>query len=180
MKKSLVRATLLVSLVLTLPIAVMGGAVPIDGPWQVFAFYTVGTPARGCWPADPDGNRGCSLGPNSEFANAPPWTFTAPAEGAVLTVVDAYNSGDVFTIFDFGTPIGSTSAAVTGDYCGDDPEVCLLYPNMSSGVFALTVGSHAITIVPTASPFETGGAAYFRVKSGWSLHLPMVLRSASE
>jgi hypothetical protein len=143
---------------------VASGPVTVDDKlWQEFAFTSVGTPSTGCAPVDPAGP-GCfpSTGLNSQFADAPPWTFTATGP-VVLTVVDAFLIGDVFEVFDGGASIGTTSAP-TGGICSADPDVCLADPNASSGTFALGAGAHSITIIPTSSPFG-GGAAYFRVES---------------
>ncbi len=84
------------------------GPVPTGGPWIEFAFFGKGSSATGCSPADPAGP-GCapSSAGNSVFGSAPPWTFTAPAGGANLTVTDAFLRGDQFEIFDFGTSIGT-------------------------------------------------------------------------
>jgi len=146
------------------PISAPGALGPItpNGPWFEFAFTGVGVPATGCAPADPGGPF-CipSSGGNSVFADAPPWTFTAPSAGATLTVTDAFLTGDVFTVLDFGVPIGTTSAPGADD-CGDDPAICVTNPAVSSGVFNLGPGPHSITITPAASPFD-GGVAYFRV-----------------
>jgi hypothetical protein len=145
------------------------GPVSIGGPWQEFGFTGVAVPATGCFPADPAGP-GCvpSSGGNSVFADAPPWTFVAPAGGTVLTVTDAFLRGDVFRVFDFGAPIGDTSAVAVGGACGDDPVPCLADPLVSSGVFPLAAGPHSITIAPTVSPFG-GGAAYFGLDVGASI-----------
>ena len=128
-----------------------------------FAFFDAGTPATGCQPADPAGDF-CSpsSGTPTEFLPAPPWTFTADAGGATLTVTDAFISGDQFEIFDFGASIGLTSAPVAGVDCGDDPVVCLATAEMSKAAFALAAGPHSITITPSIVP-EPGGVGYLRV-----------------
>jgi PEP-CTERM motif len=135
------------------------------GDWYEFSFMGPGIPAAGCFPADPAGPFCApSSGTPTTFLDAPPWTFAAPAEGASLTVTDAFQSGDRFEIFDFGLSIGLTS--LTGGLlvdCGDDPVPCLANPFMSHGFFVLGPGNHSITIIPIAG--ETGGA-YFRVDQG--------------
>jgi hypothetical protein len=139
------------------------GPVPIGGPWIEFAFGATGSSASGCSPADP-GGPGCapSSGGNSSFGGAPPWTFTAPAGGATITVTDAFLRGDQFEVFDSGSSIGVTSTpANTGD-CGDNPDPCLADPQVSHGVFSVGAGAHSITIKAKASPFGAG-AAYFRI-----------------
>jgi hypothetical protein len=139
------------------------GPVPTGGPWIEFAFLGTGSSATGCSPADPTApSCGPSSGANSVFGGAPPWTFTAPAGGANLTVTDAFQRGDQFEVFDFGTSIGSTSIPATTGACGDDPDPCVADPGVSHGVFPMTAGAHSITIKAKASPFGAG-AAYFRI-----------------
>ena len=127
--------------------------------WYEFAVADIGSPATGCFPDDPAGPF-CipSSGTATSFAGAPAWTFTAGAAGATLTVTDVFESGDVFRIFDFGAPVGLTSAFVPQVDCGDDPVPCLTNAGMSHGVFAFAAGNHSITITPTQGGF---GAAYF-------------------
>jgi hypothetical protein len=140
----------------------MADAGPIGlGTWYEFAFGGPGSAATGCSPADPAGP-GCSpsSGTPTVFADAPPWTFMAPASGATLTVTDAFLIGDQFSVFDFGGIVGSTSVVPAAGSCGDDPAGCLGVA--SSGVFALAPGAHSLTITATVSPFGSG-AAYFRV-----------------
>lgn len=139
--------------------SVYAGAVLVDGPWYEFLFRGVGVPAEGC-----SGICAPSPGGNSVYADSPPWTFVAPPDGAKLTIVDVAFSGDIFTIYDFGAEIGTTSFSDTGNFCGFDPDICLQDLNFSQGKFELAEGEHSITIVPLASPFNVG-AAYFKVES---------------
>ncbi len=139
-----------------------GWAGPIlAGNFYQFSFTTAGAPAQGCQPADPSGNF-CisSSGTLTLEADAPAWTFSAPASGATFTVVDAFTNGDQFEIFDFGASIGLTSLPVGNSDCGDDPVPCLADLAMSSGVFNLGAGAHSITIIPSASPSDSG-SGYF-------------------
>ena len=132
---------------------------PVDlNTFYEFTFTNAGVLARGCDPADPLGAF-CipSGGTPTSFAPAPPWTFSS-AVSILLTVTDAFEAGDRFEVFDFGTSLGLTSLPGTGD-CGDDPVPCLANPAMSSRVFSLAAGNHSITIIPVAS--LGGGAAYF-------------------
>ena len=95
------------------------------------------------------------------FAPSAPWTFTAPAGGADLTVTDAWLAGDSFNVFDFGALVLSTpSVLFTGMGCGSDPAFCVTDPEMSHGTVHLGPGDHSITIVPTA--VVQLGAAYFQ------------------
>jgi hypothetical protein len=134
------------------------GPVPFDTYLQ-FSFDGAGSSAAGCFPDDPGGSF-ClaSSGTPTGFADAPAWTFSG---AAALTVVDAFESGDRFDIFDFGVLVGSTSAPLLGVDCGDDPVVCLGTAGISSGVFALGAGLHSMTIV--ASEALGLGSAYFQI-----------------
>jgi YVTN family beta-propeller protein len=133
------------------------------GIFQEFAFSTAGTPATGCDPADPAGPF-CipSSGTSTNFLNAPPWTFLAPAQGAILTVVDAFQAGDRFQVFDFGASIGLTSVPTGNANCGDDPVPCLATAGISKGSFNLAAGNHSLSITPTLAP-TGGGSGYLRV-----------------
>ena len=125
-----------------------------------FAFSDPGVQATGCDPADPAGPF-CipSGGTPTQFAPAGPWTFASPV-GILLTVTDAFNAGDQFEVFDFGSSLGLTSSPQGNGNCGDDPVPCLADPNHSSRVFSLLAGNHSITIVPVLSP-SGGGSGYF-------------------
>ena len=132
------------------------------GVFQEFAFSTAGTPATGCDPADPAGPF-CipSSGTPTTFLTAPPWTFVAPVQGAILLVTDAFEAGDRFQVFDFGTSIGLTSLPAGNADCGDDPVPCLTVAGISKGSFSLAAGNHSITITPTLAP-GGGGSGYLR------------------
>jgi hypothetical protein len=133
----------------------------VFGEWYEFAFEQAGVTATGCSPDDPAGPF-ClpSSGTPTLFADAPPWTFNAPA-GATLTVTDAFESGDQFEILDFGVVIGMTSLPGALVDCGDDPVPCLASSEISSGIFALAAGAHSLVIVPLQAP--SPGSGYFRV-----------------
>ena len=102
-----------------------------------------------------------SSGGNSVFLDDPAWTFTltSPAE---LRITDAFLTGDVFSVFDFGAFILATSLPVAEGACGDNPEGCYGTAGVSYGSLNLAPGQHSLTIQIDASPFG-GGAAYFRV-----------------
>lgn len=129
--------------------------------WYEFSFETPGTSAMGCFPNDAAGNF-CtpSSGTPTTFLDAPAWTFTAGADGAVLIVTDAFLSGDQFEVLDFGAPIGFTSVPGDAVDCGDDPVPCLADPDMSHGFFLMAAGNHSITIAPSAGE---PGSAYLMV-----------------
>lgn len=132
------------------------------GTYQEFGFTTAGVEATGCDPNDPSGPF-CfeSSGTVTVLLGAAPWTFVAPVGGAVLTVTDAFLSGDRFEIFDFGSSIGLTSVPVDNIDCGDDPVPCLATAGVSSGIFNLAAGNHSLTITPTIS--NGGGSGYLLV-----------------
>lgn len=146
-------------------VATLGSAGAWAGPIapNVFYEFSFGVPpaaAVGCDPADPGGNF-CtpSSGTPTSFLDAPPWTFTAPAEGAELLVLDAFESGDVFYVYDGATFLGATSAPGSPVDCGDDPASCLAAPEVSRGSFALGAGAHSITLAPYLAP-SGGGSGY--------------------
>jgi hypothetical protein len=146
------------ALLLSAPMARAG---PIGlGIWYEFATAL----ATGCSPADPGGSI-CipSSGTPTVFADAPPYTFVAPSTGGALTVTDAFDSGDILDVFDFGALIGTTSPSVFGTGCGDDPVPCLADPLQSHGIFALGAGAHSIAFIESATASSPGGAHYFRV-----------------
>jgi hypothetical protein len=95
-----------------------------------------------------------------------PWTFTS-VHGTVVTVVDAFLEGDMFTLYDNGIPIGSTTlVANTGTDSGtSDPAVALTIFALSRGFFSLPAGSNSLTIqvVQNSVGQTSGGAAFFRV-----------------
>jgi hypothetical protein len=129
------------------------------GTWYQFSFAGAGA-AQGCDPADPSGPF-CipSFGTPTQFADAPPWTIVAPVGGAVLTVTDAFLSGDRFEVFDFGISIGLTSLPGLDIDCGDDPIPCLANAGMSHALLALAAGAHSLTIA--ALPGSDFGTGYF-------------------
>jgi hypothetical protein len=132
------------------------GSIPAE-VWLEFGFTDVGVDATGCDPDDPLGPF-CipSSGTPTAFLDAPPWTFSG---GALLTVVDAFEAGDQFEVFDFGASLGATSLPVGSADCGDDPVPCVADPNVSHGVFVLPGGAHAVTIKPLLAP-SGGGSGY--------------------
>jgi len=138
--------------------ASVAGAGPIvPDTFYEFSYTGAAIAAMGCTPADPSAPF-CiaSFGTPTQFLDTPPWTFAAPAAGALLAVVDAFESGDRFEAFDFGASLGLTSAPGDPEDCGDDPVPCLADSDMSQGVFALGAGPHSITLVPVASPAGSG------------------------
>jgi hypothetical protein len=145
--------------VLLTAVPALADLVPL-GVWEEFAFETAGTPATGCDPNDPSGPF-ClgSFGTPTDFAPAPPWTFSTPS-GVLLTVTDAFEAGDQFEVFDFGASIGLTSTPAGSDDCGSDPVVCLATAGISERAFSLAGGAHSISITPVIAP-SGGGAGFF-------------------
>ncbi len=144
-KSRLARAAAL-SAVLACTQAAQAGPIPSDTFLQ-FSFDGIGA-VTGCADADPNGNF-CiaSSGTPTTFLDAPTWSFNAPDAGAVLTVLDTFGSGDRFDVFDFDTFVGRTSLPSRSPVdCGDDPLNCLQTPGMSTGVFKLAAGAHALTL----------------------------------
>ena len=149
-------------------IAVSFFALPaLSGPilpdqWYEFSFRGAGTPASGCFPADPLGSS-CvpSSAGNSVFADTPWWTINITQPGYYLQVTDAFAGGDSFDVYDAMTLKMTTPAVGTGVFCGNDPEACYGLAGISYGALELSVGIHEFSIIPAVSPFDTG-AAYFR------------------
>ena len=133
------------------------------GQWYSFRFGAEGSALT---------SGGAFLGVNPVSIAAPegPWTFSL-ASGGILTVVDGYDSGDVFEMFNAGSSLGSTvSASLDSVDCDNDITACLNNPSISKGFFALGAGDQSITGIATASPFG-GGSAFFMV-AGVSGALP--------
>lgn len=109
-----------------------------DTGWQVFFFGDVGDTASD--------------------------TFTVDGP-VLLTVTDAFLSGDQFEILDGVISLGLTSApGSVGDQIGSDYDAAAADSRWSSGSFLLGPGSHTIKILVAASPFG-GGAAAIRADS---------------
>ena len=164
--------------VLVTAVPALADLVPL-GVWEEFAFEAAGTPATGCIPNDPAGPF-ClgSFGTPTDFAPAPPWTFSTPS-GVLLTVTDTFEAGDRFEVFDFGASIGLTSAPAGSDDCGSDPVVCLATAGISERAFSLASGAHSISITPVIAP-SGGGAGFFLLQpvpepQSWTLLASAVL-----
>lgn len=160
-KAILLRETFAMAALLLLTGSARAGAIA-DGVFHEFSFGEAATVVVGCDPADSSGNF-ClpSSGTPTSFLDAPPWTFSAPAEGATLTIVDAFESGDVFEVFDVGVSLGLTSLPGAAVDCGDDPLPCLAEPAMSRRLFDLGAGDHAITLEVQSAP-SGGGSGYLQ------------------
>ncbi len=114
-------------------------ALTADGSWQQFSVDSfAAAPSYGLgWIDDTDGS-------------ALAFTFTiAPGSTATLTVVDGAFGGDTFSVTNFGSALGSTSAVALAEYSsatdlGYDFDAALLNASFSHGVFALAAGSYRI------------------------------------
>lgn len=146
-------------------VAVPGFATPIavDGTWYNFA--TVAGMDLGCGqPVDYACNYTSAI-PSYYDPGIPPWTFTATGGGALLTVLDGGELGDVYNVWDMGVLIGTTSAVdlnLTPYACGGFPLDCIDDPNMSKGSFALAPGAHSITISIASTPYENSYLSWFK------------------
>jgi hypothetical protein len=107
-----------------------------------------------------------------EWNNAPgsfnvegAFTFTS-ASSTLLTITDTGVDGDRFSLFDFGTLIGTTSVPANDGYDNETltPDQTLTDPRYSHGFFPLSPGNHSITIqIIEAARGYSGGGADFRV-----------------
>lgn len=103
----------------------------------------------------------------------PAWTFSAPSNGATLTVLDGGEVGDVYNVYDNGVRIGTTSAAVAAaSGCGGTPTACLADARSSKGTFPLAPGPHSITISVASTPYPNSFESWFRVESGGGIVTP--------
>jgi hypothetical protein len=93
-------------------------------------------------------------------------SFTT-SQTAKLTVTDAFLDGDRFQVFDGAKSLGLTSVpADDGTQVSGDPDAARANPKFSSAVFALTAGSHAITIKTVGiAAGHPSGTAFLRVDS---------------
>ncbi len=97
-------------------------------------------------------------GVGSSFSGEP-FTFTL-THGGKLTVTDAFNDGDRFEIFDFGSSLGLTSVpTATGVDIGNDYDLGAVDPRYSTGMWMLGAGSYSITGIMIDSPYGGGGGA---------------------
>lgn len=72
------------------------------GVWYEFAFGGPGSSATACTPLCTP-----SSGTPTSYAPSPPWTFTLTGPG-FLVVTDAFQVGDRFEVFNFGSSMGLT------------------------------------------------------------------------
>lgn len=107
------------------------------GIWYAFQFAATGSPLMG------GGTPGTN--PNGVTAPAAPWSIFLTAPGDLL-VVDVEESGDQFSLFDNGVPLGDTSTPVVGAAnVGECISCALANPDFSQGSFFLHKGLNVLT-----------------------------------
>jgi len=102
-------------------------------------------------------------GGDGVFSYDNPFTFTS-AVPVIVRVTDDFCKGDQFRIYDFGVPIGDTSAVPSeAPACSSavGPDAAFADPSYSSGSFMLGSGPHSIDIQVIVSPFG-GGRGYIK------------------
>jgi len=101
--KPRMRAVRLLLAILALSAPALCGPI-LPGVFSQFSYGAAGTPAAGCFPDDPAATVVCipSFGTPTVFLDAPPWTFNSTSN-IQLIVVDTFESGDRFEIFDLGS-----------------------------------------------------------------------------
>ena len=116
-----------------------------DGQWHAFAVDSVLA------------DRAAPLGWIDEAGVPLSFTLTVPSGAtSVLTVVDGVFAGDVFSLNNFGNPLGSTSAVAPGSFenavdVGLDFDSALANPAFSRGTFVLAGGNYRISGLLTQS-----------------------------
>lgn len=87
-------------------------------------------------------------------------------DAATLKVTDAFDSGDVFQIFDNGVSLFTTGAFDLGGPTSSDADTAFAGTTYSHGFIVLSAGSHSITGIATASPTGSGGSYIELTKGG--------------
>jgi hypothetical protein len=134
----------------------INAAITPDGTWHEFLFDTATSPVTAC--------AGGCLGTVNPVAvqDAPPWTFTGPA---FITVLDLFNHGDRFQLFDNAVSLGTTSVIINDaiDTCGNNIGCALADVRYSRLVATVGAGAHSLTlnVIQNASGIS-GGAAVFQ------------------
>ncbi len=93
----------------------------------------------------------------------PPWAFSG---AATATVLDLFQRGDRFELFDNSVSLGLTSAPPNdgANPCGASIAVCLVASGYGVGVYNLGSGAHSLTILVNQFTLAGGGgAAAFQV-----------------
>jgi len=121
----------------------------VTATWYLGSFVgSVGAPVTG-------GNAGGgAINPG-----APAWTITLPGD-SILKVIDCCASGDRFEVFDFGSPIGITSASGVGGCV--TAATCDALAGVGRGDFLLGAGAHSLTMAVFATNGQDGNN-FFRI-----------------
>ena len=141
----------------TSALPMFGDMITPDGSYHEFQFGLGTSAVFSC-----GGICAPTTNPVAEQATSPPWTFSGPAN---VLLLDLFEQGDRFQIFDSGAPLGVTSV-VSGaaNTCGDDIACAIADLGYSRGNFMVGAGAHSITIdVIWNAEGQTGGAAVFSV-----------------
>jgi hypothetical protein len=114
---------------------VQASPVVVGGPWYAFEFGFPGTFAVGTATHD------------SADPGLPPWTYDA-ATATSVKITDSYSAGDMFSLYDLGVLVGTTSIVNTAAIgtTNPTPDVDYLDPLLSHGLFTLAPGHHELTI----------------------------------
>jgi hypothetical protein len=128
-------ATLVLSLALGLG-AVMAQADPIavNSGWQVFLFQ----------------------GQNSAWYAPSSFEFTLSSSG-ILKVTDVLQTGDQFSVYNFGAFLGNTTFVPVDSSFNTSPDFCFADSHWSHGTFLLSPGSYSISGYAIESPWGYGG-----------------------
>lgn len=134
------------------------GPILADGTYHEFVFGPAPAFATACGSA-------CTptVSPVADQTVGPPWTFSGAAN---VLVLDLFQAGDIFELFDNNISLGLTSnVANTGnDTCGNNISCALGTAAYSRGIFSVSSGTHSLTISHTQNvPNSAGGAAVFSV-----------------
>ncbi|MBU0729521.1 MAG: PEP-CTERM sorting domain-containing protein [Proteobacteria bacterium] len=133
----------LCSLILAVCIAQNASALTADSGWEEFYFGNIGDH----WTLN-----------NTGFGDQVWFDFTLDS-AAILTVTDAFDSGDQFDVFDGLTGLGLTSVPVIGGFIGDDYDAASANASWSTGSWMLAAGTYSITGYSAVSPFGGGRGA---------------------
>ena len=135
---------------------VIAAAITPDGTWHEFLFGQAGSAVTDC-------GGGCVATINPvAVQDAPPWTFAGPA---VIRVLDLFQHGDRFTLFDNAVAIGTTSVVVNDGVstCDNNIGCAVGDAAYSRLVVAVGAGAHSLTINVIQNALGTsGGAAVFQ------------------
>lgn len=114
---------------------VQASPVVVGGPWYAFEFGFPGTFAIGVATHD------------SSDPGVPPWTYDATTATRVK-LTDSYTAGDMFSLYDLGVFVGTTSNVPTTAIgtTNPTPDADYLDPLLSHGLFTLAAGHHELTI----------------------------------